>query len=475
MMMGNMFGSSLASLFFLWATIQQIFPNHLKIAIKEIFLSTIQQLSFFQRFSDRFINFFSPYVEINFSEYEDYRINHAFDPIETYLGAKATDKAKHLRASQVRESKGLVLKRDETKVRDEYEGIRVWWETETDSIGFKTLKLTFHRRSRDIVTESYIKYVIEEGKSIEAKNKKMKLFTNNPSSHWGSSKTSLWRYIDFEHPANFETLAMDPKKKEQILNDLAAFGNGKDYYKKIGKAWKRGYLLYGPPGTGKSTMIAAMANLLNYSIYDIELTAIQTNSELKKLLTATSNKSIIVFEDIDCSLDFTGKRKKKESNLMIWREDGEQGNEENKSSVTLSGLLNFIDGIWSACGQERIIVFTTNHLAKLDPALIRSGRMDMHIELSYCTFEAFKILAKNYLDIDSHPLFKTIESLLKDTEIAPADVAENLMKKNREIDAEGSLKDLIQSLKRRKKVQRAQLDGHNKYSNKIVKAFHMLF
>ncbi|KAG7559117.1 hypothetical protein ISN45_Aa05g007260 [Arabidopsis thaliana x Arabidopsis arenosa] len=303
----------------------------------------------------------------------------------------------------------------------------------------------------------------------------MKLFTNNPSSHWGSSKTSLWRYIDFEHPANFETLAMDPKKKEQILNDLAAFSNGKDYYKKIGKAWKRGYLLYGPPGTGKSTMIAAMANLLNYSIYDIELTAIQTNSELKKLLTATSNKSIIVFEDIDCSLDLTGKRKKKESNLMIWRNDGEQGDEENKSSVTLSGLLNFIDGIWSACGQERIIVFTTNHLAKLDPALIRRGRMDMHIELSYCTFEAFKILAKNYLDIDSHPLFKTIESLLKDTEIAPADVAENLMKKNREIDAEGSLKDLIQSLERRKKVQRAPLDGHNKDSYKIVKAFHPCF
>ncbi|CAD5324413.1 unnamed protein product [Arabidopsis thaliana] len=474
-MMGNMFGSSLASLFFLWATIQQIFPNHLKIAIKEFFLSTIQQISFAKRFSDRFINFFSPYVQINFSEYEDYRVNHAFDPIETYLGAKATDKAKHLRASQVRESKGLVLKRDESKVRDEYEGVNVWWETETDSIGFKTLKLTFHRRSRDIVTNSYIKYVVEEGKSIDAKNKKMKLFTNNPSSHWGSSKTSFWRYIDFEHPATFETLAMDPKKKEQILNDLAAFSNGKDYYKKIGKAWKRGNLLYGPPGTGKSTMIAAMANLLNYSIHDLELTAIQNNSELRKLLTATSNKSIIVIEDIDCSFDLTGKRKKKESNLMIWRKDGEQDNEENKSFVTLSGLLNFIDGIWSACGQERIIVFTTNHLAKLDPALIRRGRMEMHIELSYCTFEAFKILAKNYLDLDSHPLFSKIESLMKETNIAPADVAENLMKKNRETDADGSLNDLIESLERKKEVQRGQLDEHKEYSNKIVEAFRKLF
>ncbi|XP_010430850.2 PREDICTED: AAA-ATPase At3g28610-like [Camelina sativa] len=479
MMMGDTFGSSFANLFFLCATIQQIFPNDLKIAINEFLISTIQQLSFFQRFSDRFINFFSPYVVITFCEYEDYRYNHAFAAIETYLGAKATDKAKHLRASQNKDSKGLVLKRDETRVQDEYEGIRVWWETETDSIGFITLKLTFHRRSRDIVTNSYIKYVVEEGKSIEDKNKKMKLFTNNPSSHWGSSKTSLWRYIDFEHPANFDTLALEPKKKEEILNDLVAFSNGKDYYKKIGKAWKRGYLLYGPPGTGKSTMIAAMANLLNYSIYDLELTAIQNNSELRKLLTATSNKSIIVIEDIDCSLVLTGNRKKKESYWTRLRKDGQQGEEEeeeDKSFVTLSGLLNFIDGIWSACGQERIIVFTTNHLAKLDPALIRRGRMDMNIELSYCTFEAFKILAKNYLDLDSHPLFEKIESLIKETKIAPADVAEKLMKKNREIDADESLEDLVQALERRKMIQRDQVDEHkDKKSYKQLKAFRMLF
>ncbi|XP_010514564.1 PREDICTED: AAA-ATPase At3g28600-like isoform X2 [Camelina sativa] len=476
MMMGNTFGSSLASLFFLLATVQQIFPNHLNIAIKEFLISTIQQLSFFQKISDRFINFFSPYVEINFSQYEDYQFNHAFSAIETYLGAKATDKAKHLRASQVRESKGLVLKRDETKVRDEYEGVNVWWEIETDSNGYRTFKLTFHRRSRDIVTDSYIQYVVEEGKSIEAKNKKMKLFTNNPSSQWESSKASLWRYIDFEHPANFETLAMDPKKKEEILSDLVAFSIGKEYYKKIGKAWKRGYLLYGPPGTGKSTMIAAMANLLNYSIYDLELTAIQNNSELRKLLTATSSKSIIVIEDIDCSLDLTGKRKKNESYSTSLRKDRGKSNAEDESFVTLSGLLNFIDGVWSACGQERIIVFTTNHLEKLDPALIRRGRMDMHIELSYCTFEAFKILAKNYLDLDSHPLFKKIESLMKETKIAPADVAENLMKKNREIDADGSLKDLIQALEKRKKVQRDQVDEHkDKKRNNIRNAFRMLF
>ena len=65
----------------------------------------------------------------------------------------------------------------------------------------------------------------------------------------------------------------------------------------------------------------------------------------------------------------------------------EEKEDKSASKVTLSGVLNFIDGLWSACGVERIIVFTTNHVDKLDPALIRRGRMDKHIEMSYCCFE----------------------------------------------------------------------------------------
>lgn len=70
----------------------------------------------------------------------------------------------------------------------------------------------------------------------------------------------------FEHPATFETPALDPEMKKYIMNDLISFSKGKDYYTKVGKAWKSGYLLYGPPGTGKFTMIAAMANLLQYDV-----------------------------------------------------------------------------------------------------------------------------------------------------------------------------------------------------------------
>jgi chaperone BCS1 len=274
----------------------------------------------------------------------------------------------------------------------------------------------------------------------------------------------MWSHIVFEHPATFETMAMEPEKKKEIIQDLVTFSKSKDFYARIGKAWKRGYLLFGPPGTGKSTMIAAMANLLGYDVYDLELTAVKDNTELRKLLIETTSKSIIVIEDIDCSLDLTGQRKKKgeskffsddenenKVNIDVLRKEvKEEGSGGGNSKVTLSGLLNFIDGIWSACGGERLIIFTTNYVEKLDPALIRRGRMDKHIELSYCSFNGFKVLANNYLKVENHELFEIIEKLISEVKITPADVAENLMPKSPMDDADKCLSNLIEALEEMK-------------------------
>lgn len=87
-----------------------------------------------------------------------------------------------------------------------------------------------------------------------------------------------------------------------------------------------------------------------------------------------------------------------------------------------------MDGLWSSCGDEKIIVFTTNHKERLDPALLRPGRMDMHIHMSYCTFSGFKLLVRNYLGIESHNKFEEIEKLLAEAEATPAELAEELMK-----------------------------------------------
>ncbi|KAG5527393.1 hypothetical protein RHGRI_028318 [Rhododendron griersonianum] len=205
-------------------------------------------------------------------------------------------------------------------------------------------------------------------------------------------------------------------------------------------------------------MIAAMANLLEYDVYDLELIAVKDYTELRKLLNDTSNKSIIVIEDIDCSLDLTGQRKKEEEKdgegdgkdpvSKKKKEDEEKSNESSK--VTLSGLLNFINGLWFACRSKKIIVFTTNYVEKLDPAMIRRGRMDKHIELSYCCFEAFKVLARNYLDLESHHQYETIGKLLEETKMSLADVAENLMPKFGDEDADACLANLIKAIEKAK-------------------------
>ncbi|RDX88724.1 AAA-ATPase ASD, mitochondrial, partial [Mucuna pruriens] len=464
-------GSLMGSIMFVYAMYEQFFPYHLRTYVK--------------KYTQKFSGLLYPYIQITFPEFSGERLkkSEAYSAIQTYLSANSSQRAKRLKADVIKDSQSpLVLSMaDNEEITDEFRGVRLWWSAnyttpKTQSFSFyptseekRFLTLTFHSRHRDLITGSYIQHVLEEGRSIAVKNRTLKLYTNNPSNDWYGYKRSKWSHVNFEHPSRFETLAMDPKKKEEIINDLNKFKEGKEYYNKVGKAWKRGYLLYGPPGTGKSSMIAAMANFMNYDVYDLELTAVKENTELRKLLIETSSKSIIVIEDIDCSLDLTGQRKKKKEKDEDENENEPPKNpvkkseeEEKKASkVTLSGLLNFIDGIWSACGGERIIIFTTNYVDKLDPALVRRGRMDKHIEMSYCCYEAFKVLAKNYLDVESHSLFPTIEKLLGETNMTPADVAENLMPKSTFEDSENCFKNLIESIKEEAK-KKAKEDEETK-------------
>lgn len=131
----------------------------------------------------------------------------------------------------------------------------------------------------------------------------LKIFTVDYESMYGNPNDA-WIATNLDHPATFETLALDTEMKKFVLEDLERFVRRKEYYRKVGKAWKRGYLLYGPPGTGKSSLIAAMANYLHFDIYDLELTELQCNSELRRLLIGMANRSILVVEDIDCTIEF---------------------------------------------------------------------------------------------------------------------------------------------------------------------------
>ncbi|XP_013596605.1 PREDICTED: ATP-dependent zinc metalloprotease FtsH-like [Brassica oleracea var. oleracea] len=446
-------GSTMTSLMFFWAIYKQFFPYQLRVLI--------------EKYVYKLMGWVSTSVHIKFNEYTGLKKSEAYNSIRNYLSSKSTSRAKRLKANEKRGSKSLVLSLDDHEaVEDVFNGVNVKWcshvskreEHSNASSGSEERRyftLSFHMKHREMIIESYLDHVLREGRKIEFKNRERKLYTNNKSHGW-SFKEGKWCSVRFHHPATFETLAMDPEKKEGIKKELVKFSKGKDYYKKVGKPWKRGYLLFGPPGTGKSTMISAMANFLEYDVYDLELTTVKDNSDLKRLLLDTKRKSIIVIEDIDCSLGVTGQKRKKEE-----EEDQEEEDEEGKkkkasekafyeererSRVTLSGLLNAIDGLWSACSDEKIMVFTTNFVENLDPALIRRGRMDNHIEMGYCRFEAFKVLAKNYLEVETHELYGEIERLVEEIDMSPADVAENLMPKSDEEDAEVCLMRLVKSL-----------------------------
>ncbi|MCL7038091.1 hypothetical protein MKW94_008333 [Papaver nudicaule] len=420
-------GTSLGSIMVLYKMIEHFFPYG--------FLHT-----HVEKYTQRILRCTNLYVQISIDEYTGELIdqkNQSYTFTEAYLNATALKHAMQLTACTAKNSEKLVLNMVdyEMTITDEFHGAKFYWMlTSTNEFGKprkvdndRSLTVTFHKRNRKLVMDMYLDHVMEKGRELLERNQQRKLYTNNSRDDW--YKQEMWSHVIHNHPATFDNLAMDMAKKEDIIKDLTAFSKAKDYYAKIGKAWKRGYLLFGPPGTGKSTMIAAISKFLNYDIYDLELKSVRGgNSELRKLLLDTSDRSIIVIEDIDCSIELTNKRKKKKirsRDQEMWAD-----HRHGEMVVTLSVLLNFIDGLWSSTGGERLIIFTTNHVEKLDPALIRRGRMDKLIELGYCSFDGFKILAKNYLNIDDHSLFETIRCLISETQITPADVAENLMPKS---------------------------------------------
>ncbi|KAH7433343.1 hypothetical protein KP509_07G064600 [Ceratopteris richardii] len=273
---------------------------------------------------------------------------------------------------------------------------------------------------------SYLSHVSTVARGIRQHNNLRTLYLN-------SRHGSHWTPVAFNHPSTFDTIALDGDLADRIQADLKAFSDSEAYYHSIGRAWKRGYLLYGPPGTGKSSLIAAIANYMHYDIYDLELTSVSNNSSLQSLLMRTRPRSIIVIEDIDCSMStrFSDRQQVEEQQLAVF----EEAPQSSSCGFTLSGLLNFTDGLLSCFGEERIFIFTTNHKERLDSALLRCGRMDLHIHLSYCTFSVMKKLARNYLGIMDHDLYGELEELLKaGVEITPASAAETFLSMRKDPD-----------------------------------------
>jgi len=183
---------------------------------------------------------------------------------------------------------------------------------------------------------------------------------------WGTE----WR--PFGQPRRkrpLESVVLDEGVKERIVTDVKDFLDSGSWYHDRGIPYRRGYLLYGPPGTGKSSFIQALAGELDYDIAILNLSERGlTDDRLNHLLTIVPNRTLVLLEDVDAAF----------ANRRQTDVDGYRG-----ANVTFSGLLNALDGVASA--EERVLFLTTNHVDRLDPALVRPGRVDMTVRLGAVT------------------------------------------------------------------------------------------
>jgi chaperone BCS1 len=183
-----------------------------------------------------------------------------------------------------------------------------------------------------------------------------------------------WDTVQAYSPRLLESVILKPGEKEHLLQDVERFRASRGRYQRLGVPYHRGYLLYGPPGTGKTSLVSGIAAHCGMSIYAVNLTELNDRS-LKSAMNDVAENSVILFEDIDSMK--AGHRRAgvdEGSGSIQPMEGGEKKTGLEGFGVTLSGLLNVLDGFHAP--ENVVFVMTTNAVEMLDPALLRPGRID---------------------------------------------------------------------------------------------------
>lgn len=247
----------------------------------------------------------------------------------------------------------------------------------------------------------------------------------------------------------FSTVILNEKTKQNLIEDVTDYlqPTTQRWYANRGIPYRRGYLLYGPPGTGKSSLSLALAGFFNMRIYIVSLSSITATEEnLATLFAELPRRCVVLLEDIDTAgLTHTrDEGKDEDASAVAAREplkpgQTSVGNGSTTSTPTttaaaappgrlsLSGLLNILDGV--ASQEGRILIMTTNHLEKLDRALIRPGRVDMIVEFGLAdadmTVSIFRAIFARLEGDDSPPAVP----INMDTEVEKAQSEEKAKKR----------------------------------------------
>lgn len=209
--------------------------------------------------------------------------------------------------------------------------------------------------------EAYLRQIINDAYTYIMGKRTRRIGIYVPGAYDG------WALADERAPRPPGSVILAGGLYGKVADDLRAFRTGQAWYADHGVPWRRGYLLEGPPGNGKTSLVAALASEFRANVRVLALGVGMSDSRLHGLMAGVPAMDLVLLEDVDAA--FAGRAK----------------GEGTGDALTFSGLLNAIDGIGSKEG--RVLFMTTNHPDKLDPALVRPGRVDMRVTIGNATPE----------------------------------------------------------------------------------------
>lgn len=214
-----------------------------------------------------------------------------------------------------------------------------------------------------------------------------------------------WEVLNTSPNRSFDTVFMEPNVKENLVEFIHDFvrPETRDDYRRFGIPYKCNIMLHGPPGTGKSSTIHSIATEIDSDIAIVHFTAGMGDDKLMRsinLLSELKKCKIIVMEDVD--------------SLFINRKE----HDTEKNSVTLSGLLNALDGLSRMEGV--MVCLTTNHLDALDHAMLRPGRLDYLVKYSYASKDLIQQVYNFYFPESGEELFNSFYNAVSSHKITPS-------------------------------------------------------